>query len=245
MAVQDRIEPMPKGFELTILDGDGESQGEWVCHLDAVLYWSECGEYRVEYSDDEKCWLYLGGMFHDQYLRAAGEPGHLPRRGWVGCEGGPAEGYSGRLRVMGEEEADAVADAAADGDVSWLLGGGDDGAGGGAGRSAPPPKPLLPPMPAPECGHMCQLRQARCCAGMDSRPVLAGGARGTGGTGRDGNDSTGGGGYESYIDGVGYCMTATRHEGYCPECRERIEHGEQEACGAFVPTVMAAAGPCA
>ena len=210
------IEALPQSFTLQIIDSEGEVQGDWICVLDPdtpCTYWSECGEYRVVYdedssSDGDQQWLYLGGMFHDRFLAAPGGPERLPRSGWVGVEGGPGEGYTGKLSVGGSAEA-AAAEAAGgrngggSGDVSWFLGGADSSE--LAPEGVPAARPLLPPAEAP-CGNWCQLRQARCCVGMDTRPLAKVGE-----------------GYVAYVDGEGYTNTATRHEGYCPTCRERIE----------------------
>jgi hypothetical protein len=62
-------------------------------------------------------------------------------------------------------------------------------------------EPVLAP-----CGHMCELRQPKCCIDGDSRPVPPNGL-----------------GYEAYIDGVGFTNTALRHSYYCPSCKMRAE----------------------
>ena len=81
---------LPQSFTLQIIDSEGEVQGDWICVLDPDTphtYWSECGEYRVVYDEDEggssDQWLYLGGMFHDRFLAAPGGSDRLPRTGWV------------------------------------------------------------------------------------------------------------------------------------------------------------------
>ena len=106
---------LPQSFTLQIIDSEGEVQGDWICVLDPDTphtYWSECGEYRVVYDEDEggssDQWLYLGGMFHDRFLAAPGGSDRLPRTGWVGVEGGPGEGYTGKLSVGGDAEAAAA-----------------------------------------------------------------------------------------------------------------------------------------
>ena len=178
-------EALPATFTLTILDEDGGEQGDWMCKLEpgTSSYASECGEFRVSFDDDEGCWVYTGGVFADQYLSAPGGAGVLPRAGWVGVEGGPAEGYFGRLAV-GAEDAQFVVE----GDTAWLGGGAREGGEGGEGAApaprppqAPPPGSCLEPAEAP-CGNMCEMRQAACCVMMDKRPLALPGE-----------------GYESYV----------------------------------------------
>jgi hypothetical protein len=205
---------LPPTFTLTILDEDGGEQGDWMCQLepDTSSYASECGEFRVSF-DGESCWVYTGGVFADQYLSAPGAAGVLPRGGWVGVEGGPAEGYFGRLAVGAEDAQFEV-----EGDTAWLGGGAREGGEGAAPPprppQAPPPGSCLEPAEAP-CGNMCEMRQAACCVMMDKRPLALPGE-----------------GYESYVDGVGYAMTADRHEWYCPTCRNRVSAERAAAAAA-------------
>jgi len=56
------------------------------------------------------------------------------------------------------------------------------------------------------CGHHCYPSKTltKCCSCEDTRPIPAEG-----------------GGYECYIDGIGFTTTATRDDGYCPVCNTK------------------------
>jgi len=55
------------------------------------------------------------------------------------------------------------------------------------------------------CGHCCYPSRTltKCCACEDRRPVIVDG------------------GYECYIDGIGFTKTASRDDGYCPVCNTK------------------------
>jgi hypothetical protein len=71
----------------------------------------------------------------------------------------------------------------------------------------PTPTPRLPPKRIPKsCTHdHCSLTISTCCLCTDKRPP---GYRDDGG------------GFQRYVDGVGYLNDASREEYYCPECKQ-------------------------
>ena len=120
-----------------------------------------------------------------------------------GTEGGSSAGFP-------SSTAAAPADTSADEDYARQLQAQFD-------SLARPPVPLRP-LPTPPvlqrqssgstmrpCGHRCQLTLFACCEDTDLRPVAPT--------------------YEEYKDGVGWVMTATRHQHYCPTCRTRLSAG--------------------